>query len=928
MIARLMTTAVILVVCLMTFGGQAQAVLFGETAFGPSWEAVVSLNGGACTATFIHPRFAITAAHCMKQCEVNQSDTYIKSRKVNVLSANPNYSEFWLQTGTALHETGDSWAFAAMANDDLMAIKRSGTDTNSTEVHILSAASNYTAFRLQTGTALHETEGSWSFVALANDDLMAIKRSGTDTNSTEVHILSAASNYTAFRLHTGTALHETGGSWSFVALANDDLMAIKRLGTGTNSTEVHILSAASNYTAFRLHTGTALHETGDNWAFTALANDDLMAIKRLGTGTNSTEVHILSAASNYTAFRLQTGTALHETGGNWSFVSMANDDLMAIKQLGTDTNSTEVHILSAASNYTAFRLQTGTALHETGDSWAFASLANDDLMAIKRSGTDTNSTEVHILSAASNYTKFRLHTGTALHETGDNWSFVALANDDLMAIKRSGTGTNSTEVHILSAASNYTAFRLQTGTALHETGDNWSFVALANDDLMAIKRSGTGTNSTQVHILSAASNYTAFRLQTGTALHETGDNWSFVALANDDLMTIKRSGTGTNSTQVHILSAASNYTAFRLQTGTALHETGDNWAFVALANDDLMAIGSDVSQVGCVTGTPDEVVKGNWVGREGKPDGALFAHSGVLAGAGTRFDFDYIYFPTPEEMGRSISPDVALLRSTTVFTGRVIPMLPTQDLPQPDESRYCRRYEYTWPTVVGFSPNSGIDTQLRRQGRSFAECDLELDETLFKLDAHGRDVRGVRTCTGDSGGPVLWQTGFGAYAVGGINSVGDMRNPNDPFISNQMCRNWGNIDDRLRGESGHAFIPANFLNRVAQSDAICGGAREWDTCANGVIPYNGYRLRFLGTEIDQCGDDSLRIPGVAGEVHVPRGGTGAVELGDRRFRWYCGGSREWTTAPGSTRFVIVKRGITDRQIIWDSYEILERPGMK
>ncbi len=40
---------------------------------------------------------------------------------------------------------------------------------------------------------------------------------------------------------------------------------------------------------------------------------------------------------------------------------------------------------------------------------------------------------------------------------------------DLFAIKKSATGSNKTEVHVLSAASGYKAFSLQTATGLHET---------------------------------------------------------------------------------------------------------------------------------------------------------------------------------------------------------------------------------------------------------------------------------------------------------------------------------------------------------------------------------------------------------------------------------------------------------------------------
>jgi hypothetical protein len=155
----------------------------------------------------------------------------------------------------------------------------------------------------------------------------------------------------------------------------------------------------------------------------------------------------------------------------------------------------------------------------------------------------------------SSYSRFRLQTGTALHETGSNFAFGVLPNGDLVAIKKSGTGSGKTEVHILSASSNYQSFRLQTGTALHETGDNFAFGVLPNGDLVAIKKSGTGSGKTEVHILSASSNYQSFRLQTGTALHETGDNFAFGVLPNGDLVAIKKSGTGSGKTEVHILAA-------------------------------------------------------------------------------------------------------------------------------------------------------------------------------------------------------------------------------------------------------------------------------------------------------------------------------------------------------------------------------------
>jgi len=252
-------------------------------------------------------------------------------------------------------------------------------------------------FLLQTGTAMHETDNTFDFTVAPNGDLFAIKKSNTGSNSTEIHVLSAASNYQQFVLQTGTALHETGTGFAFALAPNRDVIAIKKQNTGSNSTEVHVLSAASNYQQFSLQTGTALHETDGTFAFAVADNRDLFAIKKQNTGSNSTEVHVLAANGNYQQFSLQSGTALHHTGPEFSFAVASNRDVFAIKQQGTGTNSTEVHVLSAESTYSQFSLQMGTVLHETDDTFAFGLTAQRDLFAVKKSDADTDSTEVHIV---------------------------------------------------------------------------------------------------------------------------------------------------------------------------------------------------------------------------------------------------------------------------------------------------------------------------------------------------------------------------------------------------------------------------------------------------------------------------------------------------------------------------------------------------
>jgi len=263
--------------------------------------------------------------------------------------------------------------------------------------------------------------------------------------------------------------------------------------------------------------------------------------------------------AGYRRFILQTGTALHETDASFQCFIAANNDLCAVKKQGTESGSTEVHFLSAASRYQDFLLQTGTALHETDETFDFVLAPNRDLFCIKKSRTGTGSTELHVLSAAGDYQEFVLQTGTGLHETDETFDFVLAPNRDLVAIKKSGTGTGTTEVHILTAASKYQRFIKQTGTGLHETDETWDFLMAPSRNLFCIKKSGTGTGTTEVHVLTAASSYQRFFLQTGTALHETDEtfelglgDWNGDGAL--DLFVIKKSGTGTYSTEVHVLS--------------------------------------------------------------------------------------------------------------------------------------------------------------------------------------------------------------------------------------------------------------------------------------------------------------------------------------------------------------------------------------
>ncbi|MFI5908548.1 tyrosinase family protein [Dactylosporangium sp. NPDC051541] len=103
---------------------------------------------------------------------------------------------------------------------------------------------------------------------------------------------------------------------------------------------------------------------------------------------------------------------------------------------------------------------------------------------------------------ATPYQSFRWQTGTALHETDDTFEFEVAADRDVFAVKKSNTGSMTTELHILSAAGGYGCFDRQTRTALHRTpGAQFQFALGRDRDVFAIKRNGTGTHRTELHVL-------------------------------------------------------------------------------------------------------------------------------------------------------------------------------------------------------------------------------------------------------------------------------------------------------------------------------------------------------------------------------------------------------------------------------------------
>jgi FG-GAP-like repeat len=248
------------------------------------------------------------------------------------------YQGYLLSTPVALGATDADWSFSTGdANRDgaldVFAVKRHGA-SGTTEVHVLDGARSYQAFLAQTPTALHPTDASWDFSVADYDhdgvlDLWAFARAGTGSHTTEVHVLDGASGYQRFIAHAATALHETPGGWSFTTGdvnrdGNVDVIGVLHAGA-SRSTEVHVLDGAAGWGRFLLQTATPLAVTDDSWDFGAAdANRDgavdVFAIDRMDPATNRTGVHVLDGAGGFGRFASQTATVLGPTDGAWSFV--------------------------------------------------------------------------------------------------------------------------------------------------------------------------------------------------------------------------------------------------------------------------------------------------------------------------------------------------------------------------------------------------------------------------------------------------------------------------------------------------------------------------------------------------------------------------------------------------------------------------------
>ncbi len=209
------------------------------------------------------------------------------------------------------------------------------------------------------------------------NDLWGIRLVGGASGKIELHVLSQASGYQTYLTHTATAQAARSPAATQVRLGsyrNDhasDVFLVFTSGTGSGHLEVHILSAASRYATFVGHFATPAAPTTTGWAWLigdAANAGNLVGVQFGASASGRTEVHSLSASSNYHSSAGATATAmgLQSTDGSaqFSLRDVSGDgvpDLVLALLAGTASGTTELHAAAGTTYHTSV-LAVATAL--------------------------------------------------------------------------------------------------------------------------------------------------------------------------------------------------------------------------------------------------------------------------------------------------------------------------------------------------------------------------------------------------------------------------------------------------------------------------------------------------------------------------------------------------------------------------------------
>lgn len=281
---------------------------------------------------------------------------------------------------------------------DLYPVKVGSTGSGNTELHPLSGMNDYGSFSAHIATAFADANSAdWRFLTAPYDgsgrpDLFGIKLRGTASGKMEVHVLSAASGYRQFVLHRATAqpalppmVEVDIAVGSYGGDRRSNVYVIEKQATGSGTVEVHVLSAASSYTSFLLHSASKL-KTWDvqpgQWDFfigDAAGSGDLVGIHDgAGTGSGKSDMHTLSRTSGYRTFTRQIALPFARNVDDrysWVFGDEDGDDvpdLVLVIMNRTISGRTEVVTAYGATGYRTTSALLATPLEATSSSrWQF-----------------------------------------------------------------------------------------------------------------------------------------------------------------------------------------------------------------------------------------------------------------------------------------------------------------------------------------------------------------------------------------------------------------------------------------------------------------------------------------------------------------------------------------------------------------------------
>ena len=285
----------------------------------------------------------------------------------NPIYAAVNSLSWKIHSATALHSTNTNWTFAigdynGDGIDDLYTIYKSGSNQNSKVLlHILNGADNFQSYLEHKELSINLDE-HWEFNLGdynkdGKPDLYCVLKSISANKATELHVLDGASGYTSFSVHQTLPIMKSDSNWTFKVADGDrdgrsDVYGIQTAATGSKMTEVHALSASTNFQSYFLHEQTGFRMLGDNWdfGFGDFNNDnivDLYGICKNGTGSGQTEVHVLNGYGGLKQFLLQSRTLLQSVDSDRFQMIIGNGrlNIYAIQRDGSPTNKTEVHLM-------------------------------------------------------------------------------------------------------------------------------------------------------------------------------------------------------------------------------------------------------------------------------------------------------------------------------------------------------------------------------------------------------------------------------------------------------------------------------------------------------------------------------------------------------------------------------------------------------